>query len=141
MVATTHRCRAAFRSVGSSRSQRTIRTTRRIRQNSPMKARNPLNWSWGLAALLLANLAHTACGQGEIVLSSKWSVDATSRPYLGTNSNWPRGAMINRTTGHVLVPTTAPSNQVAILSGADGSDLGNLNVNGLTGGHTASFNI
>ena len=106
-----------------------------------MKARNPLNWSWGLAALLLANLAHTACGQGELVLSPKWSVDATSRPYLGTNSNWPRGAMINRTTGHVLVPTTAPSNQVAILSGADGSDLGNLNVNGLTGGHTASFNI
>jgi hypothetical protein len=106
-----------------------------------MKIRSPFNWSWGLAALLLANLAHTACGQGELVLSPKWSVDAVSRPYLGTTSNWPRGAWINRVTGHVLVPTTAPSNQVAVLSGADGSDLGNLNVSGLTGGHTASFNI
>ena len=87
---------------------------------------------------MIATLAQTAYSQGTLVLSNKWSIEAGSRPYLSLTNNWPRGIMINRTTGHVLIPTGTPVPQVNILNLADGSDLGTLNTNGISGGHTGS---
>jgi hypothetical protein len=88
--------------------------------------------------LLIANFAQTAYCQGTLVLSNKWNIEAGTRPYLSLSNNWPRGIMINRATGHVLIPTGTPAPQVNILNLADGSDLGVLNTNGVLGGHTGS---
>jgi hypothetical protein len=99
-----------------------------------MNTRSPLNWSWGLAGLLIANAVQTACGQNCLDLATKWQIAAgdTNYPYLSTNSNQPRGIMINRSTGHVLIPINTPA--VYVLDGAHGSPLGTLDTNGVTGG-------
>ena len=110
-----------------------------------MKKTSLLNWSGSLAALAVATLAGSAFGQGSPILTPKWNVSATNRAYLGTTSNWPRGVAINPITGHVLVPLASTVDpyppEVHILSGVDGSDIGTLNVTGISGGHAGRFPV
>jgi hypothetical protein len=110
-----------------------------------MKKTSLLNWSGSLAALALASLTGSAFGQGSPVLTPKWNVSATNRAYLGTTSNWPRGVAINPVTGHVLVPLASTVDpyppEIHILSGVDGSDIGTLNVTGISGGHAGKFPV
>jgi len=91
-----------------------------------------------LAAFVTA-LVPGARGQGTLVLSNKWNVPAGTRSYLDTANNWPRGIMINRVTGNVLVPMGTATPRVSIMSGVDGSDLGTLNLTGVSGGHAGTF--
>ena len=99
-----------------------------------MKIRSPFNWPASLAALLIAHAAQMACGQSCLDLATKWQIPAgdTNYPYLSTSSNQPRGIMINRSTGHVLIPINTPA--VYVLDGANGSPLGTLDLTGVTDG-------
>lgn len=110
-----------------------------------MKKNSLLNWSGGLSLLLTASFTGTVFGQGSPSLTPKWNVPASSRTYLGTTSNWPRGVAINPVTGHVLVPLASITDpyppEIRILSGVDGSDIGTLNVTGVSGGHAGRFPV
>jgi hypothetical protein len=108
---------------------------------NPMKIPSKLKCSAISLAILLTGLLQGAHGQGTLVLSNKWSLAAGTRPYLDVANNWPRGLMINRSTGNILVPMGSASPSVNILSGADGSHLGSLNMTGVSGGHAGTFPI
>ncbi|HYG36204.1 MAG TPA: LamG-like jellyroll fold domain-containing protein, partial [Clostridia bacterium] len=90
-------------------------------------------------ALLMSGLAFAAYGQGTLKLTPKWSIQAGTRPYLDTASNWPRTAFINRKTGNVIIPMGSATPQVHVVSGVDGSELPVLNVSGVSGGHAGTF--
>jgi hypothetical protein len=98
-----------------------------------MKKLTHSRWTGALAALLVANLVANVSAQNSLTLALKWQLKNTDRAYLNVDAAQPRGIMINRTTGHVLIPLK-DTPAVYILNGADGSDLGTLNMTGVSGG-------
>jgi len=79
-----------------------------------------------LALAALACLLPAARGSATLMLSNIWSLAQGSRYYL-PNGGDPRGVGMNPVTGNILIPSIqGGSNHVAVLSGVDGSDLGDL---------------
>jgi hypothetical protein len=72
-------------------------------------------------------------------LTPGWSLKPGDRAYLNTDSTQ-RGLAYNAATDEVLLVSRTGSTAVYRLSGVDGSDLGTLNVTGITGG-TFSLNM
>ena len=87
-----------------------------------------------LALAALACLLPAARGSATLMLSNIWSLAQGSRYYL-PNGGDPRGVGMNPVTGNILIPSIqGGSNHVAVLSGVDGLDLGDLSGYGVAGG-------
>ncbi len=77
---------------------------------------------------------------GSDAMTLLWSNAPGSRPYL-TTDNAQRGLTYNPDSLNVLVVSRAPSNAVYVLEAASGNDLGQLGLNGVTGGTFALSKI
>jgi len=76
-----------------------------------------------------------------LVLSNKWTLNASNRVDISPTSNGERGIAINRATGNVLLASRTGSNHIAVISGVDGSDLGSLDNTIFSGGTLALMHV
>jgi hypothetical protein len=68
-----------------------------------------------------------------LVMTPRWSI-ATSNRWDLDAANLTRGVAINKQTGNVLLASRVGTNHIAVLNGADGSELGYLASSEMTGG-------
>jgi len=71
------------------------------------------------------------------LLTQNWRIDAPTAPV--PNDNTSRGMAYNPSTGHLLVAQTTPA--ITVLNAADGTNLGSVNVTGVSGGTLALVKI
>jgi endonuclease/exonuclease/phosphatase family metal-dependent hydrolase len=94
-----------------------------------------INLKWHLAFGVLL-LAGSSLAQN-FSLESAWSLSPGERPYLTSGSSLERGLAYNPVTDHLLVVSRVDSptiRRIAVLSAADGADVGELSSSGISGG-------
>jgi hypothetical protein len=105
--------------------------------------RPPGNKFLPILAVMASLLAALSCRAQTptLVVSNKWSLNQNSRWDLDAG-NLTRGIAINKLSGNILLCSRVSSNHVAVLSGADGADLGVLNCDGsIIAGGTFGLNL
>lgn len=86
-----------------------------------------------MSALLLA----ASSGAQNYSLGSLWQLSPGDRPYLTSHASLERGIAYNPFTDHVLLVSRVDSptvRRIAVLKATDGSDVGELNSSGISGG-------
>ncbi len=90
-------------------------------------------WPWLLSGWLLA----TNGGAETFSLANAWHLAPGERPYLTSHASLERGVAYNPHTDQVLLVSRVDSftvRRMAVLNAADGSDAGELNFSGISGG-------
>ncbi len=102
----------------------------------------------GFYRVVVTNAVGSATSQNALVtvrplvrsaaMSNLWSLAPGSRPYLSQDNNQ-RSIAFNSSEGHLLIASRTPSNMIAVLDGATGTHLHQLDVNPatVTGGNFA----
>ena len=96
---------------------------------------NPAHLLCSLGATLLA--ANALLGQSAIAPLATFGTNGWLAPGSSaflTTTNTERGMAFNPATGNLVLVSRNGGNNVRILSGATGADLGGLDVTGVTGG-------
>ncbi len=74
----------------------------------------------------------------DTTLDIQWSLSPGDRSYL-TDDNRERGLAYNPATGNVIVVQRSGDPTIAVLNGADGEEVGQLSVTGISGGFSDFF--
>jgi endonuclease/exonuclease/phosphatase family metal-dependent hydrolase len=92
-----------------------------------------MKWNFILGLFLLAG----SSGAQNFSLESAWLLSPGERSYLTSGSSLERGLAYNPGTDHLLVVSRVDSptiRRIAVLSAADGADVGEMNSSGISGG-------
>lgn len=75
----------------------------------------------------------TSQALAQFIFEKAWSIPAGERDYITSTAN-ERGIAINPITGHVLIVSRSTGNQIAILDGDTGAEMGFLDMTDVAGG-------
>ncbi len=89
----------------------------------------------GVALIGLLSVSATKQAEAQTVMDTRnWEVLSDSVGWLSDSGNETRGLAFNPATGNVLVATRAGGPAIKIVDGTDGSEVGELDLSGVTGG-------
>jgi hypothetical protein len=98
--------------------------------------------AWSIALTVAGFFGSSVFAQlPTLVLSNKWTINASNRVDMANANNAERGIAINPVTGNVLLASRTGSNHIAVIKGADGSDLGSLDNTIFSGGTLALMHV